>query len=90
MIVKLLTENHLEFLSLKRMLQEAPPSLHLKKSQIVDNFIPRLIWFLKIGAKLVNGSDVMFGSVLWVKNRLKFKTCAILTLHYCFHKLVRS
>ena len=41
MIVKLLIEHHLEFLSLKEA-AEAPPSLHLSKCQIVGNLIPRL------------------------------------------------
>ena len=40
MIVKLLTEYHLEFLSLKG---EAHPSLHLSKCEIVGNLMPRLI-----------------------------------------------
>ena len=42
MIVKLLTEHHLEFLSLKKA-TEARPSLHLSKCQIVGNLVPRLI-----------------------------------------------
>ena len=41
MIVKLLTEHHLEFLSLKGGC-EARPSLHLSKCQIVGNLVPRL------------------------------------------------
>ena len=41
MIVKLLTEHHLEFLSLKEA-AEAPPSLHLLKCQVVGNFMPRV------------------------------------------------
>ena len=41
MIVKLLTEHNLEFLSLKEA-AEARPSLHLPKCQIVGNLIPRL------------------------------------------------
>ena len=44
MIVKLLTEHHLEFLSLKAA--EARPSLHLSKCQIVGNLMPRLIYVL--------------------------------------------
>ena len=42
MIVNLLTEHHLEFLSLKEA-AEARPSLHLSKCQIVGNLMPRLI-----------------------------------------------
>ena len=42
MIVKLLTEHHLEFLSLKEAV-EGRPSLHLSKCQIVGNHISRLI-----------------------------------------------
>ena len=42
MIVKLLTEYHLVFLSLKKA-AEARPSLHLSKCQIVGNLMPRLI-----------------------------------------------
>ena len=42
MIIKLLTEHHLEFLSLKEA-AEAYPSLHLSKCQIVGNLMPRLI-----------------------------------------------
>ena len=42
MIVKLLTEHHLEFLSLKGA-SEARPSLHLSKCQIVGNLNQRLI-----------------------------------------------
>ena len=41
MIVKLLTEHHLEFLSLKKA-AEGLPSLHLSKCQIVGNLMPRL------------------------------------------------
>ena len=41
MIVKLLTEQHLEFLSLKGAAQ-ARPSLHMSKCDIVGNLIPRL------------------------------------------------
>ena len=40
MIVKLLTEHHLEFLSLKKA-AEARPSLHMLKCQIVGNLMPR-------------------------------------------------
>ena len=42
MIVKLLTEHHLEFLSLKEAVQ-ARLSLHMSKCHIVGNFMPRLI-----------------------------------------------
>ena len=41
MIVKLLTEQHLEFLSLKEA-AEARPSLLLSKCQIVGNHLPGL------------------------------------------------
>ena len=41
MIIKLLTEHHLEFLSLKEA-AEARPSLHLSKCQIVGNPMPGL------------------------------------------------
>ena len=42
MIVKLLTEHHLEFLSLKKA-AEARPSLHMSKYHIVGNLIQWLI-----------------------------------------------
>ena len=42
MIVKLLTEHHLEFLSLKGTAQNRL-SLHLSKCQIVGNLMPWLI-----------------------------------------------
>ena len=42
MIVKLLTEHHLEFLSLKKA-AEARQRPHLSKFQIVGNLMPRLI-----------------------------------------------
>ena len=42
MIVKLLTEHHLEFLSLKEA-AEARPSLHMSKYFTVGNLMPRLI-----------------------------------------------
>ena len=42
MIVKLLTEHHLEFLSLKEA-AETRPSLHMSKWQIVGNLMPGLI-----------------------------------------------
>ena len=45
MIVKLLTEHHLEFLSLKEEAQTCL-SLHLSKCQIVGNLMPRLIFQL--------------------------------------------
>ena len=45
MIVKLLTEHHLEFLSLKEI-AEARPSLHLSKCQIVENHMHWLIILL--------------------------------------------
>ena len=41
MIVKLLAEHHLEFLSLNEA-AEARPSLHMSKCQIVGNLMPRL------------------------------------------------
>ena len=41
MIVKLLTEHHLEFISLKEEAQTRL-SLHLSKCQIVGNLMPRL------------------------------------------------
>ena len=41
MIIKLLTEHHLEFLSLKEA-AEARPSQHLSKCQIVGILMPRL------------------------------------------------
>ena len=44
MIVKLLAEHHLEFLSLKEA-AEARPCLHLSKCQIVGNLMPRLIFY---------------------------------------------
>ena len=43
MIVKLLTEHHLEFLSLKEEAQTRL-SLHLSKCQVVGNLMPRLIY----------------------------------------------
>ena len=43
MIIKLLTEHHLEFLSLKEEAQTRL-SLHLSKCQIVGNLMPRLIY----------------------------------------------
>ena len=46
MIVKLRTEHHLEFLSLKEEAQTRL-SLHLSKCQIVGNLMPRLICNLK-------------------------------------------
>ena len=46
MIVKLLTEHHLEFLSLKEA-AEARPSLHLSKCQIVGNLMSRLLSYLQ-------------------------------------------
>ena len=42
MIVKLLTEHHLEFLSLKEA-SEACPSLHMSKYHIVGNHVHWLI-----------------------------------------------
>ena len=42
MIVKLLTEHLLEFLSLKEAVQ-ARLSLHMSKCHIVGNLVPRLI-----------------------------------------------
>ena len=45
MIVKLLTEHHLECLSLKEA-ADARPSLQLSKCQIVGNHMPRLISYL--------------------------------------------
>ena len=45
MIVKLLTEHHLEFLSLKAGCRGSS-SLHLSKFQIVGNLMPQLITVL--------------------------------------------
>ena len=45
MIVKLLTEHHMEFLTLKEGLPEASSSLHLSKCQIVGNLIPWLSYY---------------------------------------------
>ena len=47
MTVKLLTEHHLEFLSLKEA-SMALPSLHLSKCQIVGNLMSRLIFSFQI------------------------------------------
>ena len=47
MIVKLLTEHHLEFLSLKEAAQ-ACLSLHLSKCHIVGNHMPRLILYCSL------------------------------------------
>ena len=54
MIVKLLTEHHLEFLRLKEA-PEARPSLHLSKCQIVGNLMSRLI-----NMKADRNSDYLF------------------------------
>ena len=43
MIVKLLTEHHLEFLSLKREAEQARLSLHMSKCHIVGNHVSRLV-----------------------------------------------
>ena len=53
MIIKLLTEHHLEFLRRKKEAAEARPSLHLSKCQIVGNIMSRLIFlsFLKARVK---------------------------------------
>ena len=45
MIVKLLTEHHVEFLSLKRKAAEARPSLHMSKCHIVGNHMHWLMYF---------------------------------------------
>ena len=47
MIVKLLTEHDLEFLSLKRGCRGCP-SLHLSKCQFVGNHMPQLILYMYI------------------------------------------
>ena len=43
LIVKLLTEQHLEFLSLKEAVEDRP-SLQMYNCQIVGNLMPRLIY----------------------------------------------
>ena len=50
MIVKILTEHHLEFLSLKEAAEaaEAGLSIHLSKCQIVGNLMPLLILYNEI------------------------------------------
>ena len=48
MIAKLLTEHHLEFLSLKGGCRGCP-SLHLSKCQIVGNLMPRLNFYFRLG-----------------------------------------
>ena len=55
MIVKLLTEHHLEFLSLKEA-AEARPSLHMSICHIVGNHMLRL--------------KCMFISVIWKGNHI--------------------
>ena len=47
MIVKLLTEQHLEFLSLKEAAQ-AHLSVHLSKYHIVRNHVSRFNWLLRL------------------------------------------
>ena len=42
MIVKLLTEHHLEFLNLKGGCRGSSESIHLSKCQIVGNLMPQL------------------------------------------------
>ena len=59
MNVKLLTEHHLEFLSLKGAV-EARMSLYLSKCQIVGNLMPRLRSFNALfcsGEELVQSSE---------------------------------
>ena len=46
MIVKLLTEHHLEFLSLKEA-AEARLSPHISKCHVVRNLMPRLKYFVE-------------------------------------------
>ena len=54
MIVKLLTEHHLGFLSLKEI-AEARPSLHLTKCQIAGNHVSRLI---NINLEILTGNPL--------------------------------
>ena len=61
MIVKLLTEHHFEFLSLKEAAQ-ARLILHLSKCQIVGNLITRL--FMQQLYKLTGASSSSFSSVV--------------------------
>ena len=56
MLVKLLTEHHLEFLSLKEATQ-ACPSLHLSKCHIVGYHVRRLILVCASGFPQHNGKD---------------------------------
>ena len=62
MIVKLLTEHHLEFLSLKEVAQTRL-SLHLSKCQIVGNLMPRLNYFI------CSVSAILFSVQRWVFSR---------------------
>ena len=45
MTLKLLTEHHLEFLSLKKVAAKARVSLHFSKCHIVENHVSRLNYF---------------------------------------------
>ena len=60
MIVKLLTEHHLEFLSLKEEAQTRL-SLHLSKCQIVGNLMPRLNYTFELMLNVQKHFSVKFG-----------------------------
>ena len=65
MIIELLTEHHLEFLSLKGA-AEAHPSLHLSKCQIVGN----LMHWLKFNLIYILGGRVISSASLIAKSFL--------------------
>ena len=66
MIVKLLSEHHLEA-------AEARPSLHLSKCQIVGNLMLRLKFILQAQQQEESDDETAPGSTLFVKN-LNFST----------------
>ena len=62
MIVKLLTEHHLEFLSLKEA-AEARPSLHMSKCHIVGNLMHWLNYYFNYNNKIQHFTNLLFFTV---------------------------
>ena len=62
LLIKLLTEHHLEFLSLRQGTAQAPLSLHLSKCHIVGNLMLWLIFVCKLDGSIGPGLLVCVGA----------------------------
>ena len=84
MIVKLLTEHHLEFLSLpQKEAAAACPSLHMSKFHIVGNLMPRLKFSL---FQMVQSGEVASSTALSDRSRPPDKSVYCKIIFFISHQ----